>query len=107
MQVSFEGAVLHHYISRSVADFEVKAQRRGGAGSVKTLAHFLKWHRHATERCPRAVAAGHALARRFDLNQGVPERCRAPQAAALAAAVAAENAEEPQQLDFGDDSEQR
>ena len=97
---------MHHYISRSVADFEVKAQRRGGAGSVKTLAHFLKWHRHASERCPRAVAAGHVLARRFDLNRGVPERCWAPQAAAHAAAAAAANLEE-QQLELGDDAEER
>jgi hypothetical protein len=76
--VTYAGAVLHHYISKSLADFEVKSARRGGAGSVKTLAHFLKWHRASSSTCLRAVEAGRALGRRYDLNRNVPERCLRP-----------------------------
>jgi hypothetical protein len=74
-QVTYRHAVLHHYISKSLADFEVKQARRGGAGSVKTVAHFMKWHRAATERCTDAVPLGTALAARYDLRRNVPEWC--------------------------------
>lgn len=36
-QVSYQGAVLHHYISRSLADFAVKQGRRDGTGNVKQV----------------------------------------------------------------------
>lgn len=78
--------MLHHYISKSLADFDVKMQRRGGAGSIKTLQNFLKWNRQSTETCTGAVAMGQALARQFDLNRNVPERCLAPPPANFATA---------------------
>ena len=74
-QVSWRGAALHHYISRSLADFEVKQARRAGDGSVKTLAHFLEWAREATETCDAAAPLGRALAARYDLARNVPPRC--------------------------------
>ena len=83
--------MLHHYISKSLADFEVKAQRRGGAGSVKTLAHFLKWHRQSTETCGRAVPLGRALHERYDLRRHVPDRCLGPLAGVAAAAEVEED----------------
>lgn len=73
--VSAKGAVLHHYISRSLADFEVKTQRRGGAGSVKTLADFLFYHKKANDTCTSAVPLGQALAAKYDLTRNVPARC--------------------------------
>lgn len=73
--MSYRGAVLHHYISRSLADFEVKQARRAGDGSVKTLAHFLEWARQATATCSAAVPLGRALAARYDLQRNVPQRC--------------------------------
>lgn len=72
---SDEGAVLHHYISRSLADFEVKTRRRGGAGSVKTLENFIHYHRTAKGVCTVAVPLGQALAARYDLSRHVPPRC--------------------------------
>lgn len=75
LQASYRGAALHHYISRSLADFEAKQARRAGDGSVKTLAHFLQWHRAATGTCTAAVPLGRALAARWDLNRNVPQRC--------------------------------
>lgn len=75
LQVSYTSAVLHHYISRSLADFEVKQARRDGTGSVKTLSSFFDWKRKCTARCEGAVAVGTALGARYDLNRNVPPRC--------------------------------
>ncbi|KAL4857679.1 Glycosyltransferase family 92 protein [Chlorella vulgaris] len=76
--ISYKGATLHHYISKSLADFEVKAARRGGAGSVRTMAHFRKWARQSTDTCTRAVPLGQALALRYDLQRNVPQWCLRP-----------------------------
>lgn len=78
LQISYKGATLHHYISKSLADFEVKAARRGGAGSVRTMAHFRKWARQSTDTCTRAVPLGQALAVRYDLQHNVPQWCLRP-----------------------------
>lgn len=67
--------MLHHYISRSLADFEVKQGRRDGTGSVKELSNFFDWKRKCTARCPGAVALGEALGARYDLNRNVPPWC--------------------------------
>ena len=75
VQISYRGAVLHHYISRSLADFEVKQARRAGDGSVKTLSNFFNWARESTAICTAAVPLGQALARRYNLTRNVPARC--------------------------------
>lgn len=67
--------MLHHYITKSLFDFETKMQRRGGAGSQKNLTHFLDWHARCTTTCRHAVGAGEQLWRRYNLTHNVPRRC--------------------------------
>lgn len=77
-QVSYQGAVVHHYASRSLADFRVKSLRGDGAGGVKSLDSFLMWHRGSTRTCTRAVPLGLALGRQYVLRRNVPQRCMGP-----------------------------
>lgn len=53
-QVSYQGAVVHHYISRSLADFAVKQERRDGTGNVKQVG----WLACCRQPCCRCSAAG-------------------------------------------------
>lgn len=68
---------LHHYITKSLADFELKMRRRGGAGSIRTLDDYTKWVDRCNSTCAQAVPLGQELGARFDLARGVPASCAA------------------------------
>ncbi|PSC76003.1 cold-regulated 2 [Micractinium conductrix] len=61
---SEEGAVIAHYISRSLADLLQKVARGDGDGGRRTLEWFFDIAFQSTDTCEAGVAAGRALAAR-------------------------------------------
>lgn len=62
-----ERAVLHHYISRSMEDWQVKAKRGGGIHSGRrAYGTYIRWYDSMdTEECLQGVAQAAQLESRF------------------------------------------
>jgi hypothetical protein len=78
VQATFHSAVLHHYFTRSLADFEAKQRRREGMGGRKELSSFLWAYRLCTHTCTEAVPLGEVLYRRYNVTRNVPDTCLPP-----------------------------
>ncbi len=78
MQATFLSAVLNHYFTRSLTDFEAKQRRGSGIGGRKELSYFLWAHRLCNRTCTDAVPLGEALYRRYNVTKNVPDMCFRP-----------------------------
>ena len=74
-QESYTGAVLHHYFSRSLYDYNLKMQRRSGDGGSKSLSELIRVGVQCTAECRQAVQLGEQLGQQYDLVQNVPRTC--------------------------------
>ncbi|PSC73229.1 hypothetical protein C2E20_3340 [Micractinium conductrix] len=74
--ITWEGAALAHYLTRSLVDFLGKQARGGGSGGQRTFERYFDVAGACLETCDAAVPLGRALNARYDLSHGVPERCR-------------------------------
>lgn len=71
------GAALHHYFTKSAADFEAKKRRGSGNGRRKDQDAWQVTHQQCTAACKAAVELGKALGRRYSLTHNVPGHCLA------------------------------
>ena len=56
--VAVERILLHHYVTKSLQDFQMKMRRGTGMGMVKTIEFFNLVHSQATARCVHALHLG-------------------------------------------------
>ncbi len=56
--VAVERVLLHHYVTKSLQEFQMKMRRGTGMGMKKTIEFFNHVHSQATAKCLHALHLG-------------------------------------------------